>query len=101
MSLLDTSVKKEDITRTFIADLVLQLLAYFAQTECEAINRRQKEGIAAAKNRGVVFGRPKEEKPEGYEEVLKAWRDGKMSAREAGKRIGVSHQTFLRWARKG
>jgi len=100
MPLLDTR-KGRDLTGTLIADIVLQLLSYVAQTEREFIKRRQAEGIAAAKQRGVQFGPKPKEKPNGYEYCHRAWVCGEMSAREAGKHLGVSHNTFLKWARTG
>ena len=73
MPLLDTRTQGRDLTWTFIADLVLQILSYVAQTEREMIHKRQEEGIAAAKARGVQFGRKPKEKPPEYTAVLKAW----------------------------
>lgn len=96
MPLLDTR-KGRDLTGTLIADIVLQLLSYVAQTEREFIKKRQAEGIAAAKARGVKFGAKPMEKPENYEEVREAWKKGEISAREAGRRLGVAHKTFLVW----
>jgi DNA invertase Pin-like site-specific DNA recombinase len=98
--LLDTRQKERDLTGTFIADLVLQILSYVAQTEREFIRQRQAEGISAAKARGVKFGRPALERPEGFQEVRAAWERGEISAREAGRRLGVSHMMFLAWAKK-
>jgi DNA invertase Pin-like site-specific DNA recombinase len=98
--LLDTRQKERDLTGTFIADLVLQILSYVAQTEREFIRQRQAEGISAAKARGVRFGRPRLERPEGFREVKEAWERGEISAREAGRRLGVSHMMFLTWVKK-
>jgi DNA invertase Pin-like site-specific DNA recombinase len=98
MPLLDTRSNR-DLTGTLIADIVLQLLSYVAQTERKFIKQRQAEGIAAAKSRGVRFGPPAREKPEGFMEVAKSWRRGEISAREAGRRLGVPHTTFLKWVR--
>lgn len=96
MPLLDTRVGK-DLTGTFIADLVLQLLSYVAETERRFIRQRQAEGIAAAKARGVKFGRPGlEMKPEVYE-LAKTWRRGEISTRKAAEMLNVSHQTFRKW----
>ncbi|MCL2639175.1 MAG: recombinase family protein [Oscillospiraceae bacterium] len=95
--LLDTRQKERDLTGTFIADLVLQILSYVAQTEREFIRQRQAEGILAAKARGVRFGRPPMERPEGFREVRGAWERGDISAREAGRRLGVDYKTFLSW----
>lgn len=98
MPLLDTR-QKNDLTGTLIADIVLQLLSYVAQTEREFIRQRQAEGIAAAKERGVRFGRPPMERPPEFAKVYKVWRLGGISARAAVQNLGVSHQTFLRWAK--
>ena len=100
MPLLDTRQGK-DLTGTLIADIVLQLLSYVAQTERDFIRQRQAEGIAAAKARGVRFGRAPLALPSSYSEVYRAWQSGSLSARKASKRLGVSHQTFLKWARDG
>ena len=99
MPLLDTR-QGRDLTGTLIADIVLQLLSYVAQTEREFIRRRQAEGIAAAKAKGVHFGAKPLEKPAGYEECLQRWKRREISAREAAKRLNVSHPTFLKWTRE-
>ena len=98
MPLLDTR-QGHDLTGTLIADIVLQLLSYVAQTEREFIRQRQAEGIAAAKEKGVHFGRQAMEPPPEYEEVYNAWSDGELSARAAASRLGISHQTFLKWTK--
>jgi len=95
--LLDTRQKKQDLTGTFIADLVLQILSYVAQTEREFIHQRQAEGISAAKAKGVRFGRPPIEPPMMFGEVCEAWGKGEISAREAGRRLGVNYKTFQAW----
>lgn len=97
MPLLDTRSGR-DLTGTLIADIVLQLLSYVAQTEREAIKQRQKEGIDAAKARGVQFGRKPLEKPENFEEIRTAWKNGDISGRCAAKMLGVSHTAFRNWA---
>ena len=96
MPLLDTR-KGRDLTGELISDIVLQLLSYVAQTEREFIRQRQAEGIAAAKARGVHFGRKPKERPTEFETVYRLWSTGEMSARKAAAHIGVSHQTFLKW----
>lgn len=96
MPLLDTR-QGRDLTGTLIADIVLQLLSYVAQTEREFIRRRQAEGIAAARARGVRFGAPPKEKPAAYAALAQAWRQGKISSRRAAEQLRVSHPTFLRW----
>ncbi|MCL1819481.1 MAG: recombinase family protein [Oscillospiraceae bacterium] len=95
--LLDTRQKERDLTGTFIADLVLQILSYVAQQEREFIKQRQAEGIAAAQARGVKFGRPPMERPTSFSEVLGAWERREISAREAGRRLGISYKTFQVW----
>ena len=97
MPLLDTR-QNRNLTGTLIADIVLQLLSYVAQTERKFIHQRQAEGIAAARQRGVRFGPPCKERPSNYEACLVAWREGAISAREAARRLQVAHKTFLRWA---
>lgn len=96
MPLLDTR-QNRDLTGTLIADIVLQLLSYVAQTEREFIKQRQKEGIAAAKARGVQFGRAPMERPADYDQVKDLWQQNIISAREAGRQLGITHKTFLRW----
>ena len=98
MPLLDTRSNR-DLTGTLIADIVLQLLSYVAQTEREFIHQRQMEGIAAAKRNGVRFGPPPKERGVEYERCLEEWRRGVLSARMAGEKLGVAHTTFLKWAR--
>ena len=98
MPLLDTR-QGRDLTGTLIADIVLQLLSYVAQTEREFIHQRQAEGISAAKARGVHFGRLPMEPPPEYEEVYAKWYGGSLSARAAARKLSISHQTFLKWAK--
>ena len=97
MPLLDTR-QNRDLTGTLIADIVLQLLSYVAQTEREFIKQRQKEGIAA-KARGVQFGRTPMNRPEEYEPLKSLWLQGQISARDAGRQLGITHKTFLRWVK--
>ena len=97
MPLLDTR-QGRDLVGTLIADIVLQLLSYVAQTEREFIRQRQAEGIAAAKERGVRFGRRPKERPEAFEMVLREWEQGLLTARKAAERLGIAHKTFLKWA---
>lgn len=98
MPLLDTR-QGRDLTGTLIADIVLQLLSYVAQTEREFIRQRQAEGIAAAKANGVRFGRKPLQRPEQFESIYSKWKSGQTTARAAAKELNISHQTFLRWAR--
>lgn len=99
MPLLDTREEK-NLTGIMIADLVLQILSYVAETERENTLRRQREGIEQAKAKGVKFGADKKEKPENYPAVYRLWADGSLSARAAAAQTLVSHTTFLRWARE-
>lgn len=99
MPLLDTSMNR-DLTGTLIADIVLQLLSYVAQTERESIRQRQAEGIAAAKARGVKFGRPCAVPPENFPEIHQQWKEKKVSSRTAARILGVSQPTFLKWSKK-
>lgn len=96
--LLDTRKKDKDLTGTFIADLVLQILSYVAQTERENIKQRQREGITAAKAKGVRFGRPAKDVPEDFLEIYEKWKKKKISLREAARRLEVDHNTFKKWA---
>lgn len=100
MPLLDTRQKDRDLTGVFISDLVLQILSYVAQTERENIHKRQAEGIAAAKARGIHMGRPKLEKPDDFEKICTAYRENKLSSLAASELLNVSKATFLRWAKK-
>lgn len=99
MALLDTREGK-DLTGTLIADLVLQLLSYVAQTERENIRQRQKEGIQAAKRKGVQFGRPKIPVPDQFTELKQQWKNNEISSRQAASQLGVPHETFLRWCKR-
>lgn len=101
MPLLDTRAKGKDLTGTFIADLVLQILAYVAETERAFIRQRQAEGIACAKAKGIRFGRAPVQRPEEFEDLKALWEKKEISAREAGRRLSVTHRTFLKWVREG
>ena len=98
MPLLDTR-QNRDLTGQLIADIVLQLLSYVAQTEREFIRQRQAEGIVAAKERGVHFGREAAPVSEGFPEILAEWHAKKLGSRAAAERLGVSQTTFLKWAK--
>ncbi len=99
MPLLDTR-QGRDLTGVLIADIVLQLLSYVAQTEREFNHQRQAEGIAAAKARGVHFGRKAIDRGKNYEAVMNAWKQGEISGRAAARELGVAHGTFQRWCRE-
>lgn len=99
MPLLDTRQEKEDLTGMFIADLVLQILCYVAEVERENIRQRQAEGIAAAKARGVRFGRSRMPVPEEFYPLWENYRKGEITARKAAGKLGVVHSTFLKWGK--
>lgn len=99
--LLDTRSPEGGITGVFISDLVLQLLSYVAQVERENIKQRQAEGIAAAKARGVKFGRPRIPKADNFEDVLEDYEHGYITRKQAAKRLGVGLSTFDNWKSPG
>lgn len=93
MPLLDTR-RGKDLIGTFLADIVLQVLSFVAENERNNIRQRQAEGIAAAKARGVRFGRPPKPLPENFAVVCKDWQDGKITGVEAARRCGMPLSTF-------
>ena len=99
MPLLDTRQGK-DLMGTFIADLVLQILSFVAQSERENIKKRQAEGIAAAKAKGVKFGRPAIPLPDNFCAVHRDWRNKKMTLQQAADACEMSVGTFYSKARK-
>ena len=98
MPLLDTR-RGRDLVGMPAADIALQILSHVAQTEREFIKKRQAEGIAAAKAKGVRFGVKPMEKPSGFEAYYEQWQRGDISARAAAKALHVTHPTFLKWAK--
>ena len=99
MPLLDTRNGK-DLMGTFIADLVLQILSFVVQSERENIKKRQAQGIAAAKAKGVKFGRPESPLPENFDKIIKDWDKGKLSTADALKLCNMSESTFYRRRRE-
>lgn len=93
MPILDTR-REKNLLGTFISDIVLALLSFVAENERTNIRQRQAEGIAAAKARGVKFGRPPLPIPENFYQVHKDWRAGKISMEEAGRRCNMAAKTF-------
>ena len=83
----------------FVSEVMLELLTYLTQKEREIRRERQAEGIAKAKARGVRFGKPALERPEGYNTIREMWASGDLSARVAARQLEVSHQTFLKWVK--
>ena len=98
MPLLDTR-RGKDLLGTFLADIVLQVLSFVAENERENIRSRQAEGIAAARERGVQFGRPPRPLPENFYDVYKWWEAGKLTNEAAAKACGLPTATFRYKAR--
>lgn len=99
MPLLDTR-RDKNLLGTLISDMVLTLLSYVAENERVNIRQRQLEGIAAAKARGVQFGRPPVALPENFDAVYRQWRAKKLTLREAAEACGLAQSTFRDKARK-
>lgn len=99
MPLLDTRNKK-DLMGTFVAELVLQILSFVAENERANIRKRQAEGIAAAKVRGVQFGRPKIILPDDFVDIVYAWKQRELTVDEILQRYHISRTTFYRRAKE-
>ena len=99
MPLLDTRNGK-DLMGTFIADIVLQILSFVAQTERETIRKRQAEGIKAARARGVHLGRPIKRPPENFAQLVKQWENGKLPIADVLAQTGLKEATFYRRLRE-
>ena len=100
LPLLDTRNKYgDDLTAKLISNLVIQVFSYVAETERNMNHQRTMEGLAAARARGVKFGRKPIEKPDAYEVLREQWENSEISARKAAIALGVSTPTFLKWAR--
>ncbi len=100
MPLLDTQ-QGEGLVGRFVADIVLQILSFVAETERTKIKARQAQGIACAMQRGVKFGRPRMQMPAGFQEAVNRWISGEMSVRTAAASIGMTRSTFHRMATGG
>ena len=100
MPLLDTRRKGKDLTGTFVADLVLQILSYVAQNERENIRKRQAEGIQAAKERGVRFGRPRKTLPENFGDLIRLWNEKKITQAELLKTLDMSRASFYTYLKQ-
>jgi DNA invertase Pin-like site-specific DNA recombinase len=99
MALLDTRLNK-DLMGTFIADLVLQILSFVAHSERDSIKKRQAEGIAAARARGVSFGRPIKKPPENFVALVRQWERGKVPISDVLAKTGLKESTFYRRLRE-
>lgn len=95
MPLLNTG-GDSSLDKNFIADLVLQILSYVAEKERLAIRERQRQGIEAAQAKGVKFGRPPIQKPDGFDEVAAKWRNGDLTATAAMNLLGLSKYSFYK-----
>lgn len=95
MPLLDTR-RGKDLMGTFLSDIVLQVLSFVAENERKNIRQRQREGIEAAKLRGVQFGRPRKPLPENFEQICVLWQSGELSSRKAAKLCGMPLTSFCR-----
>ena len=93
MPLLDTR-RDKNLLGSFLSDIVLQVLSFVAENERSNIHTRQAEGIAAAKARGVRFGRPGKDLPDSFEPFFQAWRQGQITVREAAQGCGMPKSTF-------
>lgn len=98
MPLLDTR-RDKNLLGTFISDLVLQLLSFISENERTTIRQRQAEGIAAAKKRGVRFGRPTKEAPPDFDELIAKWQKKEMPLDEILRQYGMSESTFYRFCK--
>jgi len=99
MPILNTT-EEAGLTGKLVSDIVLQLLSYVAQMERDHIHKRQAEGIAAAKARGVKFGRERMAIPEGFNERISDWENGRCSLRSLCREFGVAHPTIVKWLRQ-
>ena len=99
MPILDTRQQK-NLIGTLISDIVLQLLSYVSETERINIRQRQAEGIAAAKKRGVRFGRPPKEMPQDFEEIIHSWEKKEVTMADITERYGMSQSTFYKLKRE-
>lgn len=99
MELLDTR-KGKDLMGTFLSDIVLQVLSFVAENERKNIRQRQKEGIEAARLRGVRFGRPKHQVPDDFEQICYRWESGEIIGREAAQLCDMPLTTFYGRAKK-
>lgn len=93
MELLDTR-RGKDLMGTFLSDIVLQVLSFVAENERKNIRERQKEGIEAAKLRGVQFGRPRRDVPEDFIQICYRWRSGQILGKEAARLCDMPLTTF-------
>ncbi len=96
MPLLDTRIEGKNLVGKFIADVVLQVLSFVAENERETMKQRQAEGIKIAKQKGIKFGRPPLEIPNDFVEIVKQYRDGRITSNQAVQKSGLTRGTFYR-----
>ena len=99
MPLLDTR-RGKDLMGTFLSDIVLQVLSFVAENERTNIRSRQREGIEAARLKGVHFGRPRKKIPDHFPATYERWKKGEITATTAAIMCGVSRSTFFKWVRE-
>ena len=99
MPVLDTR-REKNLLGTFISDLILSLLSYVSESEYQTIHQRQAEGIAAARAKGVLLGRPPRPLPENFADVYELWKSGKLKTAEAAKQVNMPVSTFRYRAEK-
>ena len=100
MPLLDTRIKGSNLIGKFISDIVLQILSFVAQNERENIKQRQAEGIRIAKEKGVIFGRPKYRLPSNFKEIVHKYHKKEISHNEAINMLGLKRSTFFKYAKQ-
>lgn len=94
MPILDTR-RGKDLLGTFLSDIVLQILSFVAENERDNIKQRQAEGIAAAKAKGIKFGRPKRPMPDNFFEVYKRWKNKELTIKQAAEECNIPTTTFF------
>lgn len=100
MPMLDTRGEEGSLDKRFVADLVLQILSYVAEKERISIHTRQRQGIDAAKAKGIKFGRPEKMKPEGFDEIADKWRRGEITATAAMGKLKLSRYSFYKFIKE-
>lgn len=95
-----STVDGEKLLRCFLHDIITDCLVYIDKAEREHLSKRQAEGIKAARERGVHFGRQKKEVPTEFYPMYFRYRKGELSSRKCGEELNVSHSTFLKWVRE-
>ena len=100
LPLLDTTQSGKDLTGTFIADIVLQILSYVAELLWDNIHQRQAEGIALAKAQGKHLGRPRIKRPDGFAEVYEQWNSKNIDLDSALEKLNLKRTTFFQFARE-